>query len=230
MRRAIKVWILALVATVAVTPGFAEDLVAPVYPLPLPAPSFYVHAGAIGAFPQINAQPEGGGIFTASNIAVRPVYSLALEAGYFLTPNVAIAFSSGVPPLSHLKATGFNLTAKLGSDLAGSVRAGLAMLLIQYHFSKFGPVQPYAGIGVGYLFNLGNINDGILSNISLDQNFALVFQAGADLMLTPNWGLFVDAKKGLFSTDAQGFLGIVPIRAHLMLYPWLATAGVTFKY
>jgi OmpW family len=87
-------------------------------------------------------------------------------------------------------------------------------------------------IGVGYALNLGNISDGILTNISVDQNFALILQAGADWMLTPNWGVFVDGKKAFLSTDTQGFAvpGNVPVRAPLTLDPWLASAGVTFKY
>jgi outer membrane protein W len=51
-------------------------------------------------------------------------------------------------------------------------------------------------------------------------------------MLTPNWGVFVEGKKLFFSTDAQGFAfpGNVPDRTHVTLDPWVATAGITFKY
>jgi outer membrane protein len=157
---------------------------------------------------------------------------LALEAGYFVTPNIAIALGAGVPPIAHFKATGFPGTPTYGSNLLGSVRYGPAIVLLQYHFIQFGALQPYAGIGFGYVLNFGNISDGILTNISIDQNFALVLQAGTDLMLTPNWGVFIDGKKLFYSTDAQGFAdpGNVPLRAHLTLDPWLAIAGVTFKY
>jgi outer membrane protein len=112
------------------------------------------------------------------------------------------------------------------------VRYGPAMLLVQYHFTQFGPIQPYAGIGAGYVFSFANISDGILTNFSIDQNFALILQAGADFMLTPNWGVFVDGKKAFYSTDAQGFAvpGNVPVRTHVTLDPWLASAGITFKY
>jgi outer membrane protein len=108
------------------------------------------------------------------------------------------------------------------------VRYGPAIVLLQYHFN--------AGIGIGYVLNFGDTSDGILTNISIDQNFAVVLQAGTDLMLTPNWGVFIDGKKLFYSTDAQGFAqgfadpGNVPLRAHLTLDPWLAIAGVTFKY
>jgi outer membrane protein len=222
----------ALIAAIVVTPVAATDLVTSVEPpSPSPPPIFYVHAGALGGFPQINAQPTGGGVFATENVTVRPSYTLDLEAGYFVTPNIAIAVSTSVPPLEHFKATGFPQAGVFGTNLLGSTRAGLAMLLLQYHFTQFGAFQPYAGIGAGYLVDLGNISDGILTNFSLDQNFAFVLQAGADLMLTPNWGVYVDGKKEFLSTDAQGFAEtVVPVRAHVTLDPWRAAAGVTFKY
>ena len=157
-----------------------------------------------------------------------------MEAGYFVTPNITIAVSAAVPPLEHFKATGFPQAGAFGTNLLGSTRAGLAILLLQYHFTQFGAIQPYAGIGPGYIADFGNVSDGILSNFSLDQNFALVLQAGADLMLTPNWGVYVDGKKEYLSTDAQGFVptaaGPVRARARVTLDPWRAAAGITFKY
>jgi outer membrane protein len=232
MSGAIRIWAVAFITTLAVTPIEATDLATSVDALPPPPPSFYVHAGALGVFFQTNAQKEGGGSFPITNIAIRPAYALALEAGYFVTRNIAIALSTAVPPIVNLKATGFPGAPTYGSNLLGSVRAGIAMLLVQYHFTQFGPIQPYAGIGVGYALDFGNISDGILTNISVDQNFGLILQAGADWMLTPNWGVFVDGKKAFFSTDAQGFAvpGNVPVRSHLTLEPWLTSAGIAFKY
>src|ERR1019366_1701822 len=232
MRVTIKLWAVAFITTLVVTPIVAADFATPVEPLPSPPPSFYVHAGALGVFPLTNAQPTGGGLFPTTNIAIRPNYTLALEAGYFVTPNIAIALSAGVPPIAHLKATGFPGTPVFGSNLLGSVRYGPAMLLLQFHFTQFGSLQPYAGIGAGYVFSFANISDGILTNFSIDQNFALILQAGADYMLAPNWGVFVDGKKAFYATDAQGFTipTNVPVRTHLTLDPWLASAGITFKY
>lgn len=215
-------------------PAVAADFTAPAEALPPPPPTFFVHAGAIGAFFNTNAQQTGGGLFGTTNITIRPVYSLALEAGYFLTPNIAIALSTGVPPIEHYKGTGLGTTGAFGSNLLGSTRGGVVIGLLQYHFSQFGPIQPYAGVGVGYGLIFDNISDGILQNFSVDQNFAFALQVGADWMLTQNWGVFVDGKKLWYSTDGQGFAitaaGPAPVRAHIMLDPWLATAGITFKY
>jgi outer membrane protein len=167
MRSAIKLWAFAFLTTLAATLVAAADLAPLVEPLPPPPSSFYVHAGALGGFFQTNAQPTGGGLFPTANIAIRPVYTLALEAGYFVTANIAIALSTAVPPIAHLKATGFPMAAAFGSNLLGSTRAGPGMLLLQYHFSQFGPIQPYFGAGAGYVFRFANISDGILTNFSM---------------------------------------------------------------
>jgi outer membrane protein len=223
----------AVILSLAVGWAAAAELAPtpPAEPLPPTAPTFYVHVGALGGFLVTNAQPTGGGLFGATNIDIRPVYTLGLEAGYFVTPNIALALSGAVPPILNFKATGLPPPAGLlGTDLIGSVRAGSLNALVQYHFTQFGPLQPYFGAGVGYAFVFANISDGILTNFSVDQNFAFVLEAGADWMLTPNWGVFIDGKKTFFSTDAQGFFAGTPERAHIQLDPWLVSSGITFKY
>lgn len=224
---------LGVIISSGTTPATAADL-APQSEQEPRAPLFFVHAGAIGSFFETNGSRTGGGLFTASNIAIRPVYTLALELGYFITPNIALALSTGVPPIERYKATGFPMTGLYGTNLQGSTRAGLAMGLLQYHFTQFGAIQPYVGAGVGYGLVFANISDGILTDFSVDQNFGLALQAGADYMLTENWGVFVDGKKLFYSTDGQGLVvrpgTFVPVRSHLQLDPWLATVGITFKY
>lgn len=222
----------ALIATFLVSPAAAADLVTPLEPLPPPPPIFFVHAGALGAFANTNASPTGGGLFEGlSNVAIRPVYTLVFEAGYYITPNIAISFATAVPPVTHFKATGLVEAPVFGTDLLGSARYGEVALLLQYHFTQFGPLQPYLGAGGGYGLNFGNISDGILRNFYWDQNFAFLVQAGTDYMFTPNWGLFVDGKKVFFSTDAGGFApGVGPVRALVRVDPWVADVGITFKY
>src|SRR5919197_5957878 len=159
MASAAKFCAAAVIFSLAIAPAAAADLTAPAEPLPAPAetlpppaPIFYVHAGFLAAFPVPNAQPTGGGFFNVvapgaalgapplaalSNVTVRPVYTLGLEAGYFVTPNVAVAISTGVPPIEHYKATGFTGAALIGTNLLGSTRAGSVNFLLQYHFTQF---------------------------------------------------------------------------------------------
>jgi outer membrane protein len=241
MTGAIRIWAAAFIAALTIARADAADLTpTPEPPLPPPPPIFFVHVGALGVFPFTNAQTTGGGFFNSvtplgvgiANAAIRPNYTLGLEAGYFVTPNWAISLAAGVPPIARIKATGLTATSLLGTNLLGSVRYGPAALLLQYHFTQFGALQPYFGLGAVYLLNFGNISDGVLSNFQVDQNFGFVVQGGVDLMLTPNWGVFVDAKKVFLSTDVFGFLlnTSIPIRTHVALDPWAAVAGVTFKY
>jgi len=61
---------------------------------------------------------------------------VTLEAGYFVTPNVTIALATGVPPIEHLKATGFTNEPLYGTNLLGSARGGAVMFLLQYHTNR----------------------------------------------------------------------------------------------
>jgi outer membrane protein len=241
MKGTLRSWAAALIAVFASAQvNAAEPPVIPPAPVPPPSPTFYLHVGALGAFFQTDAKSTGGGFFnnvagvgSISNAEIRPNYTLGLEFGYFITPNFAIAISAGVPPLMHAKATGFTLDSTFGTNLLGSVRWGPAMGLVQYHFTQWGAFQPYAGIGAVYLLNFGNIADGILvNNFSASQNWGFVLQAGADYMITPNIGIFVDAKKLWLSTDITGTVVStnIPIRTHVQLDPWVASTGLTLKF
>ena len=117
MTGAIRIWAAALIAALAITPADAADL-APTPDLPPAPPIFYVHVGALGAFysPPTRSRREAGSSrqyhplgTTAglNNVAIPPSYTLGLEAGYFITPNMAVALSPACP--AHvIKATVFN--------------------------------------------------------------------------------------------------------------------------
>jgi outer membrane protein len=258
MTGAIRIWAAALIAAFAITRAAAADLTPTPEPLPPAPPLFFVHVGALGVFYEPNAVPTGGGFLdqlpipagllgvvngipspagSLTNVALPPSYTVGLEAGYFVTPNIAIAISAGVPPLLHVKAINLSLTPYLGTNLLGSARVGPLMALLQYHFTNFGAFQPYFGAGAAYVVMFNNISDGILTNFKVDDNFAFVVQGGADYMLgdlgLPNWGVYVDVKKLIYyNPPFQGNLlnlGI-PIRTVGQLNPWVIGTGITFKY
>jgi outer membrane protein len=249
MTGAIRIWAAAFIAALAITRAdAAEPTPMMPEPLPPPPPIFFVHVGALGAFySPPDAQSTGGGLLkviptpvgtaTLNNVAIPPSYTLGLEAGYFLTPNIALAISAGVPPLMHIKATAFNFTNLLGTDLVGSVRFGPLMGLLQYHFTQWGAFQPYIGAGAAYVVMFANTSDGFLQNFSVDPTWCAVAQAGFDYMLDgfglPNWGVFVDAKKLIYlNPNFQGELLNLPIHVKTLgkIDPWIASTGITFKY
>jgi outer membrane protein len=244
MTGAIRIWAAALVAALAITRADAADLTPTPEPLPPAPPLFFVHVGALGAFySPPDAQSTGGGFLkqiptplgtaTLNNVAIPPSYTVGLEAGYFITPNIALAISAGVPPLIHIKATVFNFAGALGTDEVGSARFGPLMGVLQYHFTQWGAFQPYFGAGAAYVVMFANISDGILSNFSIDQSFCAVAQAGFDYMLTQNWGVFVDGKKLIYlNPNFQGNLLDTSIHIKTLgkIDPWIASTGITFKY
>ena len=244
MTGATRIWDAAFFAALAITRADAADLTPTPEPLPPAPPIFYVHVGALGAFySPPDAQSTGGGFLkaiptplgtaTLDNVSIRPSYTVGLEAGYFVTPNWAVAFSAGVPPPLVIKATNFNFTTALGTNLLGSVRFGPLMGLLQYHLTQFGAIQPYFGAGAAYVVMFSNNSDGILSNFSVDPTFAFVVQGGADLMLTQNWGVYVDLKKLIYlNPNFQGNLLNTNIHIKTLgkIDPWVAGTGITFKY
>jgi outer membrane protein len=249
MTGAIRIWAAAFIAALAITRAdAAEPTPTAPEPLPPPPPLFFVHVGALGAFySPPDAQSTGGGFLksiptplgtaTLNNVAIPPSYTLGLEAGLFLTPNIALAISAGVPPLMHIKATVFNFAPALGTDLVGSVRFGPLMGLLQYHFTQWGSFQPYIGAGASYVVMFANTSDGFLSNFSVDPTFCAVAQAGFDYMLDgfglPNWGVFADAKKLIYlNPNFQGNLLNTNIHIKTLgkIDPWVVSTGLTFKY
>jgi outer membrane protein len=248
MTGAIKIWAATFIAGLAITRAYAAEPTPTPEPLPPPPPLFFLHVGALGAFySPPDAQSTGGGLLkviptplgtaTLNNVAIPPSYTLGLEAGYFITPNIALAISAGVPPLMHIKATVFNFTKALGTDLVGSVRFGPLMGLLQYHFTQWGDFQPYIGAGASYVVMFANTSDGFLSNFSVDPTWCAVAQAGFDYMLTglglPNWGVFADAKKLIYlNPNFQGQLLNTNIHIKTLgkIDPWIASTGITFKY
>ena len=256
MTGALKLLAASLAAAFTVTCAQAAEPV-PVPPPPPepPAPTLYARAGALAIVTQMNASSTGGGFFntvnplgfsaspvaTISGLAIRPMYTLGYELGYYLTPEWSLSFFSGVPPIAHIKATGLavfpdvagaNHALLAGDPLLGSMRWGPGFLAFNYHFNQFGSVQPFVGAGAAYILHTGMISDGILRNFYVDQDWCLGLQAGVDWMLTPNWGAFAQVVKLFYEPDAGGFLlnTNIPIRVHASTDPWFPMAGITFKY
>jgi outer membrane protein len=248
MTGAIRIWAAAFVAALAITRADAADLTPTPEPLPPAPPLFYIHVGALGAFyTPPDAQSTGGGFLKViptplgnvllNNVSIRPSYTVGLEAGYFITPNWAVALSAGVPPPIVITATGLNITALAGTNRVGSGRVGPLMALLQYHLTQFGSFQPYFGAGAAYVVLFGNTSDGLLSNFSIDSTFAFAVQGGADYMLDgfglPNWGAFVDLKRLIYlNPNFQGNLLNTNIHIKTLgkIDPWIVSTGITFKY
>jgi outer membrane protein len=210
----------------------AADL--PSAPLPAPAPlavsdvplSFYVHVGPAGLIMDEGASLKvAGQKQLGATIAIKSQVTSSVELGYFVTRNVAISFTGGIPPLAKIEADG---TMK-GYPTIGKASYGPMTLTAHYHFMDLGRFQPYVGVGPAFMYVFDD-NDGLMSRLKVKEAVGFAFQAGADFMIDQHWGLFVDAKKAILRTHATGFLGALPVKADVKLDPLVLSGGLAYRF
>jgi outer membrane protein len=219
--------VLGAAATVA-TAVSAADLRGTRGPDEAPAQSgfFFVHAGPAGVDLDEGAEIYAGGYkIPDGDISVKSHLTFAIEAGYFITPNIAVSFTGGLPPNVKVEAAG----SMDGMGRVGATTYGPMTLTAHYHFTGLGRLQPYIGIGAAFM-HVFDETDGLMGSLKLDNAMGVAFQIGADYMITDRWGVFVDVKKALLRTQATGYLGPAPIRADVKLDPLVLHTGVTFRF
>ncbi len=187
---------------------------------------FFLHLG-VSAVPYNEAATIAidGYTVPGADVHLDPNYTLAVEAGWYLTPNFAISLSSGYPPTADAMAAGS--IAAYGS--LGKVTGGMIELNGQYHFTNFGGFQPYVGAGPTF-FHVFDTQDGTLAAFSVKDSFGFNLQVGADWMITKNVGLFVDLKKIFISTSASGYLGTSTVTSDVRLDPMIFSVGMALRY
>jgi outer membrane protein len=187
---------------------------------------FYVHVGPAaivmseGATLKVAGQPQAG-----ATIAIKSQVTPSVELGYFVTPNVAVSFTGGIPPLAKIEGDG----SMKGYPTIGKATYGPMTLTAHYHFMNLGPIQPYVGVGPAFMYVFDN-NDGLLGELKVKNTVGIAFQAGADILVNRNWGLFVDVKKALLRTTATGVLGPYPAKADVTLDPLVVSGGLTYRF
>jgi outer membrane protein len=187
---------------------------------------FFVHLGAAGLILDEGAEIYAGGYrISGGDISVKSHLTFAAEVGYYFTPNIAVSFTGGVPPNVKIKADG----SMDGLGRVGATTYGPMTLTAHYHFTGWGRLQPYVGIGPAFMYVFDE-KDGLMGSLDIDHAIGVAFQVGADYMITDNWGVFVDVKKAILRTEATGFLGPAPIRADVKLDPLVLHTGVTYRF
>jgi len=243
---------LAAATVLAVTAAAAADY--PTKKAPPPAPvvasvpsGFFIKAGFLYAINQSSsklyagvplAQIPGVGA-TFSNVA-----TLGLEAGYYVTPNVSIDVSAGVPMWVTDKLKG--ATALPGpilvpdGTLLAKIMPAFVPVTLLYHFNQFGAFQPYLGGGFAPVFAVAH-RDVFNTGVTVDPTVGLVLQGGADVMIDQHWGWSVDVKKLFADVTAHTTgdnLAVVGVPATIALpgeqktsfQPWILSTGVTYRF
>jgi outer membrane protein len=247
----------AAAAALAVNAVAAADYPTKKAPPPAPAPvvvasvtpGFFVKAGFLYAInqtssklysqtpPGVGPQNELPGIgATVSNVA-----TLGFEAGYFVTPNVSVDVSAGVPMWATDKTKGAlagALPLQSGTLLA-KIMPSFVPVTALYHFTQFGAFQPYVGGGVAAVFSFAK-RDAFDTGVDVHPTAGLILQGGADVMIDQHWGWTFDVKK-LFAhvkADATGEdltqfgYGKLPVANSQKAYfePWVLSTGVTYRF
>jgi outer membrane protein len=251
----------------AVTAAAAADYPTKKAPPPAPAPApvvapvpsgFFVKAGFLYAinsstsrlyaepalgYPQQRIEGVGANI---SNVA-----TLGLEAGYYVTPNISIDVSGGVPMWATNKSKGTpSCPFALGcagtpptdafplppsGTLLGKFMPAFVPITAVYHFTQFGAFQPYLGAGVAPFFSFRQKNE-FETDVTVDTTIGVVLQAGADYMIDQHWGWTFDVKKafadGKATSTGDNIAALGPTYVGLVgasAVPITATQKTTFE-
>jgi outer membrane protein len=245
--------IASLGALVAAAPAVAADLYAAKEPL-APAPvaeeflPFFVKLGVTYVLNTSNSTLYGplASRVVRGDVGTYPqhvgaslgnITTVGGVAGYYVTPDISLEVSGGVPQFIKITTKGynpFNPVLKNGTML-GMGQLGLIPITVAYHFRQFGPVQPYLGVGFAPSFSFVNEN-GFLTNIKVGGSIGLVLQTGVDYVLDRHWAIGFDVKKVFTYAESQAagvsLLPGVPAESvlHTRFQPWLFSAGVTYRF
>jgi len=177
--------------------------------------------------------PTGAGA-TVSNVS-----TLGFEAGMFLTKNISINVSGGVPVKANyaVKGTASNIivaTAAPNGTVLTKAMPAIIPITAVYHVTSFGAFQPYAGVGIGPGFSFSNDN-AFLSNVKLTGALNTVVQFGFDYMVTERWGVSFDVKKAWAylkgnGTVATGSLAGNPVNTEITFEPWILSTGIVYRF
>jgi outer membrane protein len=149
-----------------------------------------------------------------------------LQVARFLTPNIAVNATLGLPPTIDIHGAGGSMGAL---PRLGKVTYGPTALTLQYHPLRKGVVRPYAGVGASYMIVFGT-KDGAFTDLEVDNDFGFAFEAGAEIMFQKNIGLFLDVKKALLRPEARGTFMGMDVNGQTRLDPWALSGGVSLHF
>lgn len=169
---------------------------------------------AIDVIPDVSSHVNIGG-----EVDAEPSLVPELDISYFLTPHVALELIAA--------------TSRHDVDYTGDVDLGTAWALpptltLQYHFMPDSTLSPYVGAGVNYSIFYGEDTAAGFRDFDVGNGPGLALQAGSDYWLNEHWGLNVDVKKLWMNVDAT--LNNGAIRADIDMDPWIAGAGVAYRF
>ena len=160
-----------------------------------------------------------------ANLHLTDAATVVAEFGYFVTPDVSVTLTVGVPP----EATAQGRGLLQGAGDLGKLRYGPVALLANYNFNQFGRIKPWVGVGPA-VFLVFSAKDGAVQNLHVDDHLGVAFQAGGEYRFNRRYGLYGSVTKALLTTNGHGDFGGFPASAKVDLNPVVIQGGVTFHF
>lgn len=212
MKKMVLVSALALLAM----PAYADDLSSP----------WFFRAGLAELdFSHKETLAVGGQPVPGAALNFKPIYTPIIEIGYTFSPDWSVVASLGFPPTT--SAYGFGSTAAYGK-LEGAT-FGPSAVTVQYQPIHDGWLRPYVGAGIADMI-IFNTTPGAIQNPKLGNDVSPILEAGTELALTDNYGLFLEAKKTWLQSSTGGTVGGYPISGKASIEPWVFSVGATAHF
>lgn len=162
---------------------------------------------------------DGEGISTFEH------HTPSVQVGRFLTQNIAVNATFGLPPKIDI----FGAGSIGGLPKLGGVTYGPTALTLQYHLTRSGRIRPYVGAGLSYLI-VFDTEDGAFEDLQVKNDLSSAFEIGTDIMIGRNWGFFLDAKKAFLRPKATGTFMGADVQVSTKLDPWVFSGGASFRF
>jgi len=120
----------------------------------------------------------------------------------------------------------------LGKVNLGKVSHFPPTLTAKYHFTNFGQVEPYVGVGVNYtrFFDNKPPSSGPVTSVSYKSSTGPALQAGLDYRLDKHWSLNLDVRKIWIKSNVDVRAGATDIPAKVDVNPLVITLGTGYRF
>lgn len=167
----------------------------------------------------------GGAPYPGTALSTFEHQTVSLQVGRFLTRNIALNATVGIPPTIDIFGAGsIGALPKLGRATYGPVVG-----TVQYYFTRSGRVRPYVGAGGAYMI-VFHTDDGAFGHLRVHNDVGPAFEAGSDFMVSNQWSIFADAKKAFLRPTTTGTYAGLDVVGHTRLDPWAFTGGVGYHF
>lgn len=166
---------------------------------------------------------DDNGNLNGTNVGVEvdSATSLTFEVSYMFTDNIGMELLAAWP-FEH----DINLE---GAGQIGETKHLPPTLSLQYHWTRWGKFQPYAGVGLNVTYFFDEDTEGALAgtDLDLDESYGLAGQLGADYMINDNWFVNANVRYIKIETDAEVDGTKV---AEVTIDPWLFAFNFGYRF